>query len=286
MIVDINKDYSSKISFPKVSIISVSFNTVEVAERTIKSILNLEYENLELIVVDKESNDGTLAIYNKYKNNIDILIVEPDLGPYDAMNKGIIRASGEWIWFMNMGDSVFEKKDILKVIFNQPIRDEILILFGNVFVFKSNLSYTKTFYEKVSQNVAFDVLNLNHQSMLIRKSVFDEFGYFAFQEFKIKADAYLLTNLWKQKGNKSFYHVGLIMSKYNEEGISSNPANFKIMQHEDRLIISKLGSKIQLRKYNLYCYYINLKIALYLLVFRYSFLIKLYHRLKYGFQTK
>lgn len=286
MIVGLSKDNSKENIFPKVSIISVSFNSIEVAEKTIESILNLDYENIELIIVDKESNDGTLAIFNKYKDYINILIVEPDLGPYDAMNKGIKRASGEWVWFMNMGDSVFEQKDLLKMIFKQAISKDILVLFGNTFVFKKKLTYNKLFNKKVGRNVAFGILNLNHQSMLFRRSVFETFGYFAFNDFKIKADAFFLTNLWRQKGDESFHHIGSTLSNYNEEGISSNPANFKRMQQEDRLIITRLGNKVQLRNYNFYCFYINLKIALFPLLSKYSFPIKLYHRLKYGFKIK
>ncbi len=271
---------------PKVSIICVAYNPGDRAKITFDSIAALSYSNKEVILIDNCSDAYSLRIYEDYKSLISVYCSEPDLGIYDAMNKGVSMASGDWIWFMNMGDTVFENKDMLKIIFNQAFSEEVLVLFGNVFVFKSNLRYIKVFHDKVNQNVSFGILNLNHQSMLIKKRVFNEFGYFAFQDFKIKADAYLLTKILKYKGNKSFYHVGLIMSKYNEEGISSNPANFKRMQEEDRLIISKLGSKIQFRLYILYCYFVNLKIAIYPLLSRNFFLIKLYHRIKYGFQAK
>ena len=96
----------------KLSIITVVLNDHHNIEKTIQSILNQNIK-LEYIVVDGSSTDGTLEIIEKYKDNIDILISQKDSGIYNAMNKAIEMASGEWICFMNSGD-VFYSTSVLQ----------------------------------------------------------------------------------------------------------------------------------------------------------------------------
>lgn len=88
----------------KISIVTVVFNAVNDIERTVKSIINQQGVNLEYIVIDGGSTDGTLAILERYKSFITTLISEPDKGIYDAMNKGLALTTGDWIQFKNAGD--------------------------------------------------------------------------------------------------------------------------------------------------------------------------------------
>src|SRR5690349_11491988 len=87
-----------------VTVVTVVFNDVHNIEKTILSVLNLEYKPLEYIIVDGASTDGTTDIIRKYSDRIKRWITEPDKGIYDAMNKGIAMATGDWINFMNSGD--------------------------------------------------------------------------------------------------------------------------------------------------------------------------------------
>lgn len=102
---------------PKISVITVCYNSVEEIERTILSVVNQTYKNIEYIVIDGGSMDGTLDVIKKYLDKIACFITEPDDGIYDAMNKGIKRSTGEWVNFMNAGD-VFADKEVLNSIFN------------------------------------------------------------------------------------------------------------------------------------------------------------------------
>ena len=117
-------------SKPKVSIVTVCFNAVDTIEETIKSVLAQTYENLEYIVIDFGSTDGTKDILARYADKLDVLISEPDRGIYDAMNKGIRESSGEWINFRNAGDC-FVSESVLDAFFAESPQDDVVILHGD-----------------------------------------------------------------------------------------------------------------------------------------------------------
>ena len=100
---------------PKISVVTVCYNAVNDIEKTILSVINQTYPNIEYLIIDGGSTDGTMDIVNKYKDKIDVIVSEPDKGIYDAMNKGIDRATGDWINFMNAGDCFFEKETVNSV---------------------------------------------------------------------------------------------------------------------------------------------------------------------------
>jgi glycosyltransferase involved in cell wall biosynthesis len=102
---------------PKVSIITVVYNGFSTLERTIKSVANLNYSNIEYVIVDGASTDGTLDIIKSYSKVITTYLSEPDNGLYDAMNKGMKLATGDYFWFINSGDEV-ASSNLLNEIFN------------------------------------------------------------------------------------------------------------------------------------------------------------------------
>lgn len=93
-----------------ISVVTVSYNAVATIEQTLLSVINQTYPNIEYIIIDGGSTDGTVDIIKKYADEIVYWISEPDKGIYDAMNKGIKKANGEWINFINAGDSYYDKK--------------------------------------------------------------------------------------------------------------------------------------------------------------------------------
>jgi glycosyltransferase involved in cell wall biosynthesis len=103
--------------FPLVTIITVVFNNVTYIEETIQSVLNQTYQNIEYIIIDGGSTDGTLNIIKKYEKFLDYWVSEKDKGIYDAMNKGIQLAKGKWINFMNSGDTFYSKDTIKSIPF-------------------------------------------------------------------------------------------------------------------------------------------------------------------------
>lgn len=101
-----------------ISIVTVSYNAVLTIEQTILSVINQTYPNVEYIIIDGGSTDGTVDIIKKYEDKIAYWVSEPDKGIYDAMNKGVVVATGEWINFMNAGD-IFTDGDVIDKLFHQ-----------------------------------------------------------------------------------------------------------------------------------------------------------------------
>ena len=157
----------------KISIITISYNAFETIEKTIVSVINQTYTNIEYIVVDGNSDDGTIQIINKYKDCIDILICEEDNGIYDAFNKGIKNATGELITFLNAGD-YYDSDYCDFVISNFP-------KYGN-FLCTNVLFYDKNNKKTLScpsyPIVKTGVPQFLHPSLIVRSNLFVELGLF------------------------------------------------------------------------------------------------------------
>lgn len=114
----------------KISVVTVCYNSVDTIEKTIRSVVEQTYDNIEYIVIDGGSTDGTVDVIKKYADRIIYWVSEPDKGIYDAMNKGIAVATGEWIHFRNSGD-FFLYRDSVKKFFAEPVDKEVAIVHGN-----------------------------------------------------------------------------------------------------------------------------------------------------------
>ncbi len=121
---------------PKISIITVVYNGIEFLEETIKSVIAQTYPNIEYIIVDGGSKDGTLEIIKKYESYISKWISEPDKGIYDAMNKGIDLATGDWQNFLNAGDS-YVSNNVLENLFTTDL-ENITLVYGDIIAIREN----------------------------------------------------------------------------------------------------------------------------------------------------
>lgn len=126
----------SMLGFPLVTIITVVYNGVKIIEETIKSVISQTYPNLEYIIIDGGSTDGTVDIIKKYEYKISYWVSEKDNGVYVAMNKGTDLSVGEWVNFINAGD-IFYDKDVIKKVFNQKNSNTDLV-YGSAIEKKSD----------------------------------------------------------------------------------------------------------------------------------------------------
>lgn len=153
-----------------ISVVTVCFNNKEGLERTLKSFFAQDYVQKEIVVVDGGSRDGTEQMVRQYKNIIDIFICEPDNGIYDAINKGIRRASGKWIVCMNAGD-IFASDTVLSEVFSRDIPEDKKFLYSDYAESDKNGKITVKLSDR-KKGLVF------HQSAIYRRSLHDEYGYY------------------------------------------------------------------------------------------------------------
>ena len=122
-----------------ISIVTVSYNAVLTIEQTILSVINQTYPNVEYIIIDGGSTDGTVDIIKKYANKIAYWVSEPDKGIYDAMNKGGLKATGDFIQFLNAGDW-FENEHVIEKIFKDWYK-RVDVIYGDMIIRRSDGVY-------------------------------------------------------------------------------------------------------------------------------------------------
>ena len=172
----------------KISVITAVYNRKESIRRSLLSIKNQTYKNIEIIVIDGDSDDGSQEIAKEVLEDSDTLISEPDKGIYDALNKGIKIATGDIISFLH-SDDIFDNDQSLSLV-AQSFEKKIDVVYGNVSFFSSgNVDKVTRMYQ--SDNLSIKNLSWGkmpaHPAIFIRKYVYDKIGLFK-TDYKIAAD--------------------------------------------------------------------------------------------------
>lgn len=200
---------------PKISIITISFNSDKTLEDTINSVISQDYPNLEYLIVDGGSKDRTLDIVDKYRDKIDVVVSEPDKGISDAFNKGIQLATGEIIGIIN-------SDDLLMPGALQEISDHyspnIDVYSGNVLFWDDKTG--ETFSTK--PEMTFDKLKVQygvaHPSRFIRKDAYDRYGSYV-EHLRYCMDAELLCRFYKK--GAVFSHIDRDLTKFRLGGTTA-----------------------------------------------------------------
>jgi glycosyltransferase involved in cell wall biosynthesis len=198
---------------PIFSIITVTFNAEKTLEATIQSILNQSYRNIELIVIDGKSTDGTLDIIKKYESRISRWISEPDHGLYDAMNKGMKLATGDYIWFMNAGDEIYQQDTLDQISARCSGQDvfygEMMLIDGSgkEIGLRSRMTSQKL-PSKLNWKSMRKGMVVGHQSFIIKRSIAPEFDI----QYKYSADIDWMIKCLKIADE--IENTGLILSKF------------------------------------------------------------------------
>ena len=178
----------------KISIITVSLNSVSFIEKAIKSLRFQTYPNIEHIVIDGGSTDGTLDIIKKYIDGIEYFISEPDSGIYNAMNKGISASTGDIVFFLNSDDYFADDRVLEDVVFVFLKNPDIDIVFGNqIFDYGKKMMVKKQSFEVNRKQLAR--MTIQHQTLFARKIVFQQTKGFS-EEYKVVADYDWILNVF------------------------------------------------------------------------------------------
>lgn len=195
---------------PKISIITVVFNGEKYLEETIQSVINQTYDNVEYIIIDGGSTDGTVDIIKKYESQIHYWVSEKDKGIYDAMNKGIKVASGAWLNFMNAGDTFIDNSIIDIIKFERY--NSTALLYGN------KIQDHKVIYPHNIDKLACGEIMACHQSMFFNKNfLMDDLIYDL--TLPIYGDYELVNKIYCKK--LKIKYINLEISNYAGEGVSS-----------------------------------------------------------------
>lgn len=218
----------------RITVITVTYNAESTIESTINSVLKQTYKDIEYIIVDGKSTDNTIKIIDKYKDNIDFIISEEDGGIYDAMNKGIMHSSGDWIIFVNSGD-IFASNDVLENIFSQERTYHVDVIYGNSIEVDSNGK--KCF--KMAKQSLFSIAPpiYRHGASFIRAEVHN---MFMFDLTKINIYSYGLDYdciCRMYRAGKCFENCNETIIEYLKEGISNHKLKNlwlgKLIEHDN-----------------------------------------------------
>lgn len=221
----------------KLSVITINWNNKEGLEKTITSVLSQTYSDYEYIVIDGGSTDGSTDVISDNEDRIDYWVSEPDAGIYNAMNKGIQKAKGEYLYFLNSGDFLISED-----VFEKMLSDEIHSSFicGNFLWEKDDVLTRDEGYK--SRSWLFELYDiysgfLNHQAFFIRKDMFEKYGLYD-ETLRIMAD-------WKLFfvaigiHHEPVIYKNVDISVYNMDGISSRIGG-KVLLEEKRKVASEV----------------------------------------------
>lgn len=193
----------------RISIITIVFNGKDEIEKTIQSVINQSFNDCEYIIIDGESSDGTLDVIKKHSSKISKIVSEKDNGIYDAMNKGISYANGEWLCFMNAGDT-FADDFVLERIFNMQIDGDTKFIYSDFILQKTSGE------ECVIRTDKHKGLIL-HQASIYRKSLHLSFGLYVVTDSIIISDYMFFSSI----PEKYFKKVDVIIARFLDGGVSA-----------------------------------------------------------------
>lgn len=202
-------------SNPKISIITVVFNGANQIGRTIESVLKQGYKQIEYIIIDGNSTDATLEVIARYEK-INQVISEPDTGLYDAMNKGLEQASGDYVWFLNAGDQVFDKDTVENMVGGLSGMPDFI--YGGTMIIDEQQQEIGDRRLKAPEKLNWKSFRQGmvvcHQSMIVKRDIAPQYNL----DYSLSADID-----WAIRASKAASHIhnsNLILSRFLEGGLT------------------------------------------------------------------
>lgn len=217
---------------PLISVITINRNNATGLSRTAKSVLQQEYPSLEYVVIDGASTDNSIDVLKGLPPEVK-WISEPDKGIYHAMNKGIGMATGEYLLFLNSGDTLIDAQSILRLIQHGDNRD---IIYGNIRIHYTTETIEKSYPDILSFQYFLDEA-LPHPATLLSRTVFTKMGLYN-EHNRIVSDWEFMMRAICIHG-VSYKHVNQPISNFYADGISSNPAYKELLKQERNAVLQQ-----------------------------------------------
>ncbi len=202
-------------SAPKISVITVVFNGENHIARTIESVIEQTYKQIEYIIIDGKSTDLTLEVIARYKG-VDKVISEPDSGLYEAMNKGLKQATGDYVWFLNSGDQIFSKNTVENLV--AGIKGMPDIIYGGAMIIDDQQNEIGDRRlkppEKLSWKSFQQGMVVCHQSIIVKRELAPEYNL----DYHLSAD--IDWAIRASKGAAEIHNSELILSRFLEGGLT------------------------------------------------------------------
>ena len=205
---------------PLFSIITVTYNAEQWLERTILSVLSQSYPHIEYILIDGASTDGTLEIANRYASGITCLLSEPDKGLYDAMNKGLHKATGDYVWFLNAGDTLPTADTIYRMVKRLDKRGIYPdVLYGETNLVDADGCSLGARRLKAPKKLTWKSFRMGmlvcHQSFLVKRELAPDYDL----NYRLVADYDWCLRCLKR--SNTIHHTHMILSNFLEAGMST-----------------------------------------------------------------
>jgi glycosyltransferase involved in cell wall biosynthesis len=213
---------------PRLSVITIVYNNVRDIERTMLSVLNQTYNNIEYIIVDGLSTDGTLQVIEQYKGRVSKIISEKDKGIYDAMNKGLALATGDYVIFMNSGDEFYDNQTVAAVF---AATDDADIYYGETEMIADNGESLGQRRHKAPTKFTWRGfkygMSISHQAIYIRRELAEPYD----MRYQLSADIEWIIRAAK-KANK-IVNVNRYVAKYMVGGMSKKKHRQSLQERFD-----------------------------------------------------
>ena len=230
----------------RVSVITVTFNSEKTLEQTIKSVIEQGYDNLEYIIIDGGSKDGTLDIVNRYRNKINVVISEKDNGISDAFNKGIHRATGEVIGIINSDDLLVE--GALSAV-SEAYQDDIDVYRGNLLIWNDSNGEQYVCSPTMHFDIRRNLLSVCHPSTFISKKAYEKWGLYDV-DMRYMMDADLLFRFYRE--GAKFKHVDQNLAVFRLGGVTSDDWKKKIPEYRKVLKVNGASNWVISRRIFIY----------------------------------
>ena len=219
------------------SVIIPTFNSAKSLTKTLDSIISQTFSNYEVLIVDNLSTDVSLEIVKSYGDERIKIISEEDSGIYDAMNKGIAIASGEWIYFLGSDDELFDQ-NVFSDFYKEVIKGEKTILYGNV-ILNGNTGWgiDGQVYDGIFTLEKLLKTNIAHQAIFYKRDIFNDNNKYNIA-YKICADYDFNLRVWTKYQPQ---HFDRIIAKFNAGGASTNIKDLNFEKDFSSNIINYFG---------------------------------------------